>query len=237
LNGRQWSESEKARVAELYPTRPTKEIAALLGRSVTTIYQTAHKLGLRKSAEFFALPESGILRKGQTRPESVAHQFKKGQIPANKGLRRPGWAPGRMRETQFKKGARTGAAARNWKPIGTILADHEGFLHVKVREYVYGQEHSGTGNLSVWPLLNRHVWEQHHGPIPPKHIVSFKDRDRSNCAIENLELISMADNARRNQMWAHMPRELAEVIQLNGALKRKLRKLEGHGEKQDRRSA
>jgi hypothetical protein len=58
-------------------------------------------------------------------------------------------------------------------------------------------------------------------------MVAFKDGDRSNCAIENLELRSMADNARRNNMWGRLPRELAEVIQLNGALKRKVRRLNG----------
>ncbi|MGP0074877.1 MAG: HNH endonuclease signature motif containing protein [Bryobacteraceae bacterium] len=81
--------------------------------------------------------------------------------------------------------------------------------------------------------MSHHVWEQHRGPIPPGHIVVFKDRDRSNCAIENLELISKAENARRNRMWNEdvMPRELAEVIQLNGVLKRKLR--EAYAKQQD----
>ena len=35
----------------------------------------------------------------------------------------------------------------------------------------------------------------------------------------------MAQNARRNSMWATLPRELAETIQLAGALKNKLRRL------------
>jgi hypothetical protein len=48
----------------------------------------------------------------------------------------------------------------------------------------------------------------------------------ANCVLENLELISMAENARRNRMWNVMPRELAEVIHLNGQLKRKLRERE-----------
>jgi hypothetical protein len=71
------------------------------------------------------------------------------------------------------------------------------------------------------------VWEQHKGPVPAKHIVVFKDRNRANCAIENLELISMAENAHRNRMWGRMPRELAEAIQLNGVLKRRIRSING----------
>jgi hypothetical protein len=227
VNGRPWSGDELAVVAELYPARRTNEIAARLGRPTTGVYRIAHKLGLRKSAAFLASAESGLLRKGETRPECVASQFKRGHVPANKGLRRPGWSPGRMRETQFKRGARSGVAARNWKPIGTILADTEGYLRIKVREAVHGAEPTGFGNTKVWPLYNRYIWEQHKGPIPPKHIVAFKDRDRGNCAIENLELLSMADNARRNRMWGRLPRELAEAIQMNGQLKRKLRRLNG----------
>jgi hypothetical protein len=223
---RNWTDAEIAHLREHYANRASSAIAKALNRSVLSVYQGAAKLGLRKSKEFLRSPESGILVKGQTRPESIATQFKPGQIPANKGRKMPGWAPGRMGETQFKPGDRTGAALRNWKPIGAIAIDPEGYRRIKVREHVHGQEPSGFGNVKVWPLLHRHIWEQANGPIPPKHIVSFIDGNRANCTIENLELITMADNCRRNSMWTRLPRELAEVVQLNGVLKRKLRKAE-----------
>ena len=226
-----WSPEDLSRISELYPDQPTANVARLLDRGLSGVYGMAAKLGLKKSQAFLDSDKSGRLRKGQTRPGTEQNQFKKGHVPANKGLRRPGWAPGRMGSTQFKKGCRSGIAARNWKPVGTITADTEGYLRIKVREAVYGKEATGFGNTKVWPLLNRVVWEQHNGPIPPKHLVMFKDKNRQNCAIENLELRSMADNARRNQMWNNMPRELAEVIQLNGVLKRKIRKL--YGKKQN----
>jgi hypothetical protein len=178
--------------------------------------------GLHKTPE-----GCGWLRKGETSPGCEKAWFPKGHVPANKGVRRPGWFAGRMRETQFRKGQRSGIAAKNWKPIGTILPDGEGYLRIKVREAVCGKEATGFGNSKVWPMYNRYVWEQHHGPIPPQHLVVFKDRDRANCSIENLELISMAENARRNSMWTNLPRALALTIQLNGALKRRLRRLNG----------
>lgn len=227
MNGRAWTAEQLAIVAEMYPGRPTRAIAAVLGRTVTMVYNAANKLGLKKSAAFFASDESGILRKGETRQESVASQFGKGHVPFNKGMRRPGWHRGRMRETQFKKGARTGMAARNWKPIGTIIPDTEGYLRIKVREAVHGAEATGFGNTKVWPLYHRYVWEQHKGAIPPKHIVTFRDKVRSNCTIDNLELISMAENAHRNRMWGRFPEDLARAIQLNGVLKRKIRSLNG----------
>lgn len=227
MKRRYWTEAELAYLREHYAHRPSKAIAAALNRTVLSVYQGAAKIGLRKSEEFLRSSESGILIKGQTRPESIATQFKPGQIPPNKGKKMPpGWAPGRMRATQFRKGERTGAAARNWKPIGTIMPDHEGYLRIKIRDHIHGQEPSGFGNVKVWPLLHRHYWEQANGTIPPKHIVSFIDGNRANCVLENLELISMAENARRNRMWNTMPRELAEVIHLTGQLKRKLRERE-----------
>lgn len=232
MNRKLWSEQDFELLRRLYPSRPTTEVAKTLGRSLSNIYAQATSLGLKKSQEFLDSDESGLLRKGQTRPGSERTQFQKGQVPFNKGLRRPGWGPGRMKETQFQKGSRSGIAADNWRPVGTILSDHEGYLRIKVREAEHGKEATGFGNTKVWPLYGRYIWEQHKGPIPPKHIVTFKDRDRSNCSIDNLELISMSENARRNSIWRTLPRELAEVIQLNGALKRKLRKLneeQNHG--------
>lgn len=222
-----WTDDERARLKEHYAVRPTLELAKALGRGRTAVYGMAFKLGLSKSLEFLDSEESGRLRKGQAMRGSERTQFPKGHVPANKGLRRPGWHAGRMQETQFKKGGRSGVAARNWRHIGTILPDPQGYLRIKVREAMYGKEPTGFGNTKVWPLYGRYVWEQHNGPIPPKHVVLFKDGDRSRCVIENLELLSMADNARRNSMWNRLPRELAEVIQLSGALKRQIRKRDG----------
>jgi hypothetical protein len=226
MNGRPWSTNDLERLAELYPTAPIPEVINALDRSLAAIYGTARKRGLKRPP--YRIP------KGYTIPGSEQHRFKKGQAPFNKGLRRPGWHRGRMQETQFKKGQRSGAAARNWVPIGTIAPDSEGYLRIKVREATYGKEATGYGNSKVWPMYNRYLWEQENGTIPPKHLVVFRDRDRAHCVIENLELISMAENARRNRMWNALPRQLAEVIHLNGQLKRRLRR---HGKKQNLGSA
>jgi len=216
-----WSRAELGRLAKLYPALSTREVAKTLGRTIAGVYATAAKLGIAKTPEY--LQRHCRLKKGTQigRPS----QFRKGQVPFNKGLRRPGWSPGRMRETQFKPGQRTGRAAVNWKPIGTILSDHEGYLRIKVRDALHGKEASGFGNTKVWPLLGRYVWEQQNGPIPPKHVVAFKDRNRANCAIENLELIPRSELARRNAMWGRYPPELAKTIMTNAALKRQIRRL------------
>jgi hypothetical protein len=205
----------------LYPHVKTEKIAALLGRKIGAVYQLAAKMGLTKTAEFRASAESGYLRKGEWREGTVATRFQKGQTPANKGLRRPGYAPGRMRETQFKEGCRTGVAAENWCPIGTIRADSEGYLRIKVREGVKGEAY-GFGNTRIWPLQQRHVWEQEKGPIPPGHVICFKDEDKVNMAIENLECIPRRELMLRNSSQRWGP-EVFGLIQLRGALNRKIR--------------
>lgn len=221
-----WSFDELATVRMLYPHMPTQRLADWMRRSLSGVYRMAAKHGYLKSSEYLASPEACRLRRGDE--IGKAFRFDKGHAPANKGLRRPGWAPGRMASTQFKKGLRTGIAEKNWCPIGTIRPDGEGFLRIKVREGMKGEAY-GFGNTKIWPLLNRHIWEQHNGPIPPGHAVVFKDGNRANTDIGNLECIPRCELMRRNssQRWG---KEVFAVIQLRGALNRKLRSL---GEKQN----
>ena len=219
---RLWTPAEDAILRAEYANGETHALAERLKRNMTMVYQRAKKIGLLKSAEYIA--ELLQIEAVRLRRVGVASRYQPGRTPENKGLRRPGYAPGRMAETQFKKGVRQGVAAKNWCPIGTIRADADGFLRIKVRDGIKGEAY-GFGNVKIWPLLNRHVWTQHHGPIPAGHIVGFKDRDRTNCAIENLELRTLAENMRRNTVH-NLPPALKQVIQLTGALKRKIRNRE-----------
>ena len=219
-----WTKAEIRTLRARYANTTAGDLGKLLGVTVSAIYNMAWKLGLEKNKEF--LSELG---RAKLTVAGVPHRFGKGHAPANKGLRRPGWSPGRMAETQFRKGA----ANNKWKPVGTILPDHEGFLRIKVREAKPEDRYTGFGNRDVWPLLNRHIWEQHKGPIPPHHAVVFKDGDRSHCEIGNLECISRAELMRRNTIHNYPP-ELVNNIMLLGAIKRKVRE---HAEKHDDGSA
>lgn len=216
-----WSRQEIELVRELFADMKTQDLADLMRRSYSGVCQAAKKAGVSKSVAYLAGPEACRMRRGDK--IGLAFRFPPGHVPANKGLRRPGWAPGRMASTQFRKGERLGIAAKNWCPVGTIRPDGEGFLRIKVREWMKG-EATGFGNTKIWPLLNRHVWEQYHGPVPPSHAVVFKDGNRSNTDIGNLECISRGELCKRNSVhrWG---REMFEVIQLRGVLNRKLRTL------------
>lgn len=231
LTRRPWTAADDAALRRRYPDEPTATLAVAIGRTTKAVYQRAKLLGLAKSAAYLASP-AACRTNGR---QGMGTRFQKGSVPANKGLRgRKGWAPGRMAETQFKPGVRQGVAARNWRPIGTIAIDGEGYQRIKVREALPG-EAFGFGNTKVWPLLNRHLWAEAHGPIPPGHAVVFKDGNRQHCVLSNLELVSCAELMRRNTVH-RLPAPLPQTIQLLGALKRQIRR-RTRGEEQDRRPA
>jgi HNH endonuclease len=210
-----WTAAEDQLLREQFPHRSNKEIAAQLGRGLYSINQHAHKvLGLRKTAEYMASPAACRLRRGDN--VGAATRFKKGLIPANKGIKRPGWAPGRMKETQFKKGQRS----VNTLPVGTIIPDSDGYLRRKIFE-----GSGGFGNEHVWERIHRRVWEDAHGPIPKGHALIFKDKNRAHCELDNLELLSRAELMLRNTVH-NLPPALKQVIHLTGALKRKIRNRE-----------
>lgn len=217
MNGLPWTDRELELLRELYPHKRTAEVAELIGRSLSSTYGTANKLGLHKSAEYMASP-AACRTNGK---QGIGTRFDPGHVPANKGLRRPGYAPGRMAETQFKKGVAT-----NWMPIGsTRLID--GYVYRKV------SDHRNVPWTRNWAPENRLVWEAANGrALPPKHVLVYRNRDRTDNSIENLELIARADLARRNSIH-NLPEELKGAIRTLGSLKRRIRRRE----EQDRRSA
>lgn len=73
-----------------------------------------------------------------------------------------------------------------------------------------------------WLPLHVLVWERANGrPVPVGHCLVFRDRDRTNVALENLELITRAENLRRNYIH-NLPRPLRHAIQLKAALTKQI---------------
>src|SRR5258708_5142973 len=100
MKRRFWTKRDLAVLRREYPHKDTKLLAVQLKRTVVGCYQQAQLAGIKKSA---AYAERKKARERETlRRTGVPHRFQKGHVPANAGLRRPGWHAGRMRETQFK---------------------------------------------------------------------------------------------------------------------------------------
>lgn len=211
VNGRPWTDTEIAALVSRYPDTKTESLAAEFKRPVSSVYQKAAQLGLRKSAAYLASPDACRLRRDAT-PASIAARFKPGHVPANKGLRRPGWHAGNMRATQFKRGQRP----MTWVPIGTEVVDDEGYRKRKIRD----DAAPGQSRFN-WRYVHVLLWEQHHGLVPGGYAVGFINGDRSDLRIDNLVLLHRTDLMRRNS-YHNYPKEIALAIQLRGALIRKI---------------
>lgn len=221
MNKTTWTSKQIDTLAKLYPDHTAKEISVVLDRAVSAIYRKAKQLGLSKTAEFYASPKSGRTD-GQ---RGAAGRFQKGLVPHNKGIRRPGWAPGRMADTQFKKGSMSGAAQHNYVPIGSLRVTRYGALERKV-----------TDDPNIYPArrwrpVAHLVWEAANGPIPSGHVVRFKPgmhtTVEAEITLDRLECITYAENMRRNSLHRY-PKEIMRAIQLRGALNRRINHVEKH---------
>lgn len=222
---RVWTPEQEAILRARYPAEPTVALAQELGHPVRSVYCKAKNLGIKKTAEYLLTEHACRLRRGGD--VGAATRFKKGMAPVNKGTKRPGWAPGRMAETQFKSGKLSGRAAQLLLPVGTEVVDRDGYRKRKVRK-------DAAPNMSRfnWKFVHVLVWEEKHGPVPKGHAVVFRNRDKADIRADNLELVTRAELMRRNSFHNNYPKEIGRVIQLRGAIVRQINKRLSH-EKQD----
>lgn len=217
MNGNPWTPVEIERLKRLYPHRQTKDVANACCHPLASVYGMATTLGLKKSAAFHAdQKRSGRFNKLTT--SGAPFRFPKGHVPANKGLRRPGWAPGRMAETQFKQGQFPVNRDPDFYVLGALRINTDGYIDMRI---------SFDKGAMGWRMLHLILWEDARGPIRRGYCLRFKDGKRLNVELDNLVLISRAENMRRNSI-RNLPAPLRDTIQLLGQLKRQI------NEKQDR---
>ncbi|MDH5259301.1 MAG: HNH endonuclease [Gammaproteobacteria bacterium] len=125
--------------------------------------------------------------------------------------------PGGPNKTSFKKGN----IPANTKPLYTERTSKDGYIEIKVPEI-----NPYTGAKTRYRFKHQVVWEQHNGPVPKGHILHFIDGDRTNCNIDNLEVISRGVGAIMNKMQhSSMPDEIKPVVKTLAKLKHKQHKL------------
>jgi len=219
-----WTAAEDALLRERYATTPTATLAQVLSRGIYGVYNRARILGLTKSEAYLNSPEGGRLLEGDAR--GAACRFPKGNVPANKGLRRPGYGPGRMKATQFQPGTRQGVAMALYKPIGTERISKDGYLERKTHdELPSGICRTEANRLRQrrWRPVHILVWESEHGPLPKGHALAFKNGDKRDIRLDNLECITRAELMKRNTIH-NLPTPVARAVQLLGALNRQIRR-------------
>lgn len=80
--------------------------------------------------------------------------------------------------TMFKEGHEP----PNKVEVGTEVLRTDGFIKVKVAQ------------PDKWVRKHVLVWEAANGPMPPKSCIMFLDRNRSNCDLSNLVVVSKSAN-------------------------------------------
>lgn len=218
MSGIPYGPEEDEIIRRLFPVNATHEVAALIDRTPTGVSQRAERLGVAKDPTYLA---TRAHRLNGREPASRKHQFRKGQAPHNKGRPQAEWLPnpGRGVRTRFKAG-RPVHEAPNYQPIGTERVTKDGYLERKVTD------DPAMYPARRWVAVHRIVWEAANGPVPSGLIVVFKPGRRTlnadEITLDRLECISRAENMRRNSYWNRLPPEVARLVQLRGALNRKI---------------
>lgn len=211
-----WTEQQVEEIRRRYPHEKTDKIAADLGLPVARVYSKAAWMGLSKTPEYMASPEACRLRRDN--PQGVLHRFPKGHVPANKGVKGVSY-PG-MEATQFKKGQHP----HTWKPIGTERLSKEGYLQRKMAD-------TGCTRRDYVPVHHL-IWKEAGQDIPKGFHLSFKDKNKANITLENLELVSYAEMMKRNS-FHNYPKEIVQLIQLRGVVQRQINKRSKQDERAD----
>lgn len=208
-----WTTEQVEILRELYPYMRSHDIAARLGLRHTQVLDKASRLGFKKTKEAI-MAVSKLAMQDPNHP-GRKHQFHSAQTPWNKGTNYQ--AGGRSVETQFK-GGRRGMAAYNWLPIGSERVSKDGYLQRKMTD---------TGvTCRDFVAVHWIIWHEAGHTVPAGHALIFKDGNKKNITLENLELITRADLMRRNSVHNYGP-EIARIQQLRGAITRQINKKMG----------
>lgn len=206
-----WTDAEREILRARFPAERTADIARDLGRSYQSVATQAALMGLRKTPDY--LRDVAQVVSAKAIAAGAKSQFKPGHRTWNTGMK--GWtAGGRSGETRFKPGSKP----QTWVPVGTEVRTTDGYWKRKVRDDAEHSRHN-------WKMVHVLVWEEANGPVPAGHIVVFKDKNKDNLALDNLELITRAENARRNTIHRFGP-EVESAIRLVASVRRQIAKRE-----------
>lgn len=208
-----WTPEEDARFIAEYPhNTDTADLARRMGRTEKALYGRAKTLGLHKTQ---AALDAIQARTNRVLEQAGIHaRFQKGQTPWNQGIT---WEdhPEACRATQFKPGQRP----HTWKPIGTERINRDGYLERKITDDGPTHHH--------YEAVHRLIWIEANGPIPDKHVVVFRNGDKTDLRLDNLELISRAELADRNHHKRYPP-ELRRAIAQKAWLTRTINQRKKH---------
>lgn len=180
--GEIWEKWQIDYLKKSYPDGLTSEISTAIGKSIPAIYHMARKLVLSKSQAFMESNKSGRLNSSDGKGRNC--RFHKGHKPWNTGFKGL-VVDERSKKTQFKKGQ---------TPKNTLY-DGARSKRKDKRGVYYWFVRVAAGK---WEYEQIYRWKKERGEIPKGMILSSKDGDTLNSDPNNWELITKAENAKRN---------------------------------------
>ena len=163
-----------------YLTTNVNQLSIKVGRSETYVKGRLKALGLVIPAEIIEQ------RKRDSR-------IQPGSAPPNKGRKQTEY----MSADQIAKTAGT----RFIKGDKVHNESYDGAIKIRNASKARGAGQHYMIRLAKgkWKELQIHNWEKVNGAVPKKHMLACRDGNTLNCDPNNWELITMADNARRNR--------------------------------------
>jgi hypothetical protein len=201
-----WKPHEIELLKQHYSDSNIHELMQILNKTSGAIYNQAYLNKLKKSAEY---EQKRRLQDIKNISKNTSSRFQKGSKPWNKGVK--GFMGANA--TSFKKGNKP----HNTRKVGDTRIDGKDmFLLIKVAD-------------KQWIRKEILIWESVHGKIPKGHVVRVKNIFLDKYDINNLMLITHAENMLLNTIHRH-PKELQQAIRTLKKLKKAIKK---YGTKQN----
>lgn len=217
-----WTKREDQYLKRKWNSRSTNQIAEHLGRTHQAVATRANRLGLKK-------PKGWAWKNRHLRKPNSTNGWSKEDVAKLKAMCKTHV----RREIAVALGRTMGAVKSKMVSLGLFMnpkvvrayqSSHPNrgtfkkggngrdlpLLAVTVRydkrntPSVYIKvSHEGKGQ-ERWKLLSVYLWELAVGPVPEKHVVAFKDGNPMNVNVNNLMLLTQAENMIRNSEAAQM---------------------------------
>jgi hypothetical protein len=201
-----WKPHEIELLKQHYSDSNIHELMQMLNKTSGAIYNQAYLNKLKKSPEY---EEKRRLQDIKNISKNTSSRFQKGNKPWNKGVK--GFMGANV--TSFKKGNKP----HNTRKVGDTRIDGKDmFLLIKVAD-------------KQWIRKEILIWESVHGKIPKGHVVRVKNPLLDKYDINNLMIITHAENMLLNTIHRH-PKELQQAIRTLKKLKKAIKK---YGTKQN----
>lgn len=183
-----------------YLTMPIKAMAKRIGRSSCGVKGRLNHLGLSVPAEVAERNRLAGLKHGQGWNKGMKiEEFMTSEQSIRNTLK-----------TRYKKGN----IPHNVREDYALSIHANGYLWIRK-------------GMNDWELLQRWIYRIHHEVnLTSKENIIFKDGNRANFRIENLEKISNEDLMRRNGIYNRYPKNMMEAMLTLGRLKRLIKRYE-----------